>query len=148
MLVALALSACAPSSDGPAGSDLDAGSFEGPCLDEAFVRARVFAPSCTDSACHDTRRPKAGLDLETPGVSERLVGTRSIHDACADRLLLVPGDPTASFFMDKVLGRQGDCGEAMPELEELAPEQRRCVAEWIASMAPAEETASAPTPRP
>jgi len=39
--------------------------------------------------------------------------------------------------MDKVLGRQGDCGEAMPELGDLEPEQRRCVAEWIASMAPA-----------
>ena len=129
----LVLAACS-SGEGPAGSDLDAGTFDGPCLDEADVRARVFVPSCTSSACHDARRPKAGLDLRTPEVTARLIGVRSIHDACAERLLLVPGDPAASFLMDKVLGQQGECGEAMPDLGALEPAQRRCIAEWIAAM--------------
>lgn len=134
LVVLASLVACTSGGEGPAGSDVDAGTFDGPCLDEADVRARVLAPSCTGSACHDARRPKAGLDLETPNVSARLLGVRSIHDACAERLLLVPGDPAASFLMDKVLGRQGACGDPMPELGALEPAQRRCVAEWIAAM--------------
>lgn len=137
--------ACAPGGDGPAGVSSDASIDaatgvvpEGPCLTEADVVAVVFAPSCAGSACHDARRPKAGLDLATPGVAERMIGARSIHDACAERLLLVPGDPAASFLMDKVLGRQGACGDPMPELGDLDPAQRRCLAEWIASMPTAE----------
>ncbi|MCB9635535.1 MAG: hypothetical protein H6721_25740 [Sandaracinus sp.] len=131
---ALALAACTPSGDGAAGPTGDAGVFEGPCTTEDDVRAVVFERSCTSSACHDARRPKAGLDLETPGAMERMLGVFSVHEACADRLLLVPGEPASSFFLDKLLGREGECGDPMPDLGALEPAQRRCVAEWIATM--------------
>ncbi len=135
------LAACTPGGEGPAGTSTptdaglgDGAVREGPCLTEADVATAVFTPSCAGSACHDARRPKAGLDLATPGIAERMRGVRSIHDACAERFLLVPGDPAASFLVDKVLGRQGSCGDPMPELGDLAPAQRQCLAEWVAAL--------------
>lgn len=142
-LALLAVLGACTAGEGPAGASTptDAGLARGdgavgggPCLTEADVAAAVFAPSCAGSACHDARRPKAGLDLATPGIAERLRDVRSIHDACAERLLLVPGDPAASFLVDKVLGRQGSCGDPMPELGNLAPAQRQCLAEWVAAL--------------
>ncbi|HJL00176.1 MAG TPA: hypothetical protein RMH85_06250 [Polyangiaceae bacterium LLY-WYZ-15_(1-7)] len=141
-LVVLAFAGCG-GDDGPAGPSgpgEDAGAplaDAGPasCATEEGVRALVFAPSCAGSACHDASRPRAGLDLVTPGLSERIQGVRSVHAACEDQLLVVPGDAPASFFMEKLLGTHDtSCGDPMPNRGELTPEQVRCVAEWIGSL--------------
>lgn len=104
------------------------------CASEPGVRARVFAPRCGDSDCHDADRPRAGLDLVSPGVAGRLAGVRSVHDPCADRQLVVPGVARASFLLDKVLGTQGECGDPMPLEAPLSLEERRCLVEWIDAM--------------
>lgn len=105
------------------------------CVDEESVRTQVFAPTCTSSACHDDSRPKAGLDLESPGLRARLAEMSSVHEACADRRLLVPGSPAESFLMSKVLGTHGECGDPMPGARRsMSPAQRQCIAEWIAAM--------------
>ena len=72
------------------------------CAFESVVRARVFEPNCTDSSCHDSTRPRAGLDLERPGITERVVNQPSVDRECGDRILVVPGVARASFLMDKV----------------------------------------------
>lgn len=137
---ALALAACAGPSIDPLRPDgaaafLDAGPLD--CTDEDAVRDRLLFPHCGDSDCHDERRPAGRLDLVSPDLSERLAGRTSIHEACADRELVVPGVARASFLMDKVLGTQGPCGDPMPSATmELPLEERRCLVQWIDSLAP------------
>ena len=104
------------------------------CTTEQDVSRFVFAPSCATSRCHDADIPSARLDLETPGVTERIAGRASVHRRCADQVLLVPGDPAASFMMRKVLGTHGSCGDPMPNRGEITPAQRRCIAAWIANV--------------
>lgn len=104
---------------------------DGPCLTEAAVRERVFMPDCATSGCHTAQDARADLDLETPGVAERLTGAGSLHERCADRALIVPGDAAASFLMQKVLPLPTGCGDPMPTLGALRPDQVRCLGEWI-----------------
>ena len=110
------------------------GGPSGPCLSDDDVYREVFEPSCTSSACHDDNRPKAGLDLESLGITDRIVGQGSIHDECGDQLLVVPGQPPQSFMINKLLGTHGECGEPMPENDMVESAQLRCVAEWIEAM--------------
>ncbi len=104
------------------------------CADEAAVVAQVLRPRCADADCHDADEPKAELDLVSPGVSARVVAARSIHDACRDRAIVVPGVPQASFLFDKVLATEGECGDPMPLDSSLTLDERRCLAEWIGAM--------------
>jgi len=120
--------------DGGSVSVSDAGLGALTCADEAMVRARVFEVHCADSDCHDADRPRAGLDLVSPGIRSRVVGRRSVHDACGSREIVVPGLAPASFLLDKVLGTEGECGDPMPLDANLTLEERRCLVEWIESM--------------
>jgi len=104
------------------------------CADEAVVRARVFEARCADSDCHDADDPEAGLDLVSPGIRARVEAARSVHEDCADRALVVPGNSRASFLMDKVLGLEATCGDPMPLEGDLSLAQRRCLVEWIDAM--------------
>ena len=138
LIVALVLVACTPEAAGPARPDAGPRSDAGPvsltCADEGVAVALVLRPRCGDADCHDEDRPKAELDLISPGVAHRVIGARSIHDACADRALVVPGVPQASFLFDKVLAREGECGDPMPLDTDLTLEERRCLVEWIGAM--------------
>lgn len=138
LIAALLLAACTPESGGPArpdaGSPPDAGPIPMSCDDESIAIARVLRPRCGDADCHDEDRPKAELDLVSPGIDSRVIGSRSIHDACAERQLVVPGVPQASFLFDKVLALEGECGDPMPLDTELTLEERRCLVEWIGAM--------------
>ena len=107
----------------------DSGDFV--CVSEEDVVRHVFTPTCATSRCHDADVPSARLDLQTPGITERLVGRVSVHRRCQDQMLLVPGDPASSFLMRKVLGMQGNCGDPMPNRGDISPAQRRCIAAWI-----------------
>lgn len=105
------------------------------CVDEAFVRERILLRRCVDGPCHGRRNPQANLDLQREGAGDRMMGVTSIHEACADRELVVPGQARASFLMDKVLGLQGSCGDLMPPTGGmLSLEERRCLVTWIDSM--------------
>ena len=104
------------------------------CADESVVRALVFERSCTASPCHDSNAPKAGLDLESPGIEERVRNQPSIQSDCGERVLVVPGLARASFLMDKVLGTHGECGDPMPIDDDISLEEQRCLVEWIDSM--------------
>ena len=106
------------------------------CVFEGVVRARVFTPRCADSQCHDRQRPKAGLDLERPGIANRIAGQRSVQSECRERLVIVPGVARASFLMDKVLGMHGECGDSMPPDDPLTLDEQRCLVEWIDAMDP------------
>ncbi len=149
LALALALGAAgceetdAPAGDGAGGAEAAADAApasdaapapDGPCVDEATVRARVLATDCATAGCHSAAKAEADLDLETPGIAARLEGVASIHPDCADRSLLVPGDAAASFLVLKTLGLHGGCGDEMPPGGDLRPDQRRCLAEWVTAL--------------
>ncbi len=115
-----------------------------PCLTEEDVRLQVLRPACGVSDCHGGDDPEAGLDLASPGITERLVGAMSVHEACGDRPLLTPAYPETSLLVLKVVAAQGPCGEPMPPANPLTPAQQRCIAQWVAALPPLD----APPPSP
>ncbi|MFT5357134.1 MAG: hypothetical protein ACI9KE_004366 [Polyangiales bacterium] len=131
-LAAVCLTACGDAVEMPRDGSMEGGNFV--CDTEEDVASFVFAPTCATSRCHDADVPSGRLDLETPGITERITGRMSIHRRCSDQALLVPGDPAASFMMRKVLGTHDDCGDPMPNRGEISPAQRRCIAAWIANV--------------
>jgi len=106
------------------------------------VASQYFAPGCVFDGCHTTRSSEGGLDLEAAGLHARLVNVpaQDANAAARGKLLVVPGDPDASFLLQKVEGRmEADEGELMPDgaTEPIDPDCRiRMLREWIVRGAP------------
>ena len=60
------------------------------------IHGAIFAPGCVFSSCHDAKQPAAGLDLQSPGLHERLLA----HAVAArvDVPLVAPGDAEGSWL--------------------------------------------------
>ncbi|PKN54920.1 MAG: hypothetical protein CVU56_23985 [Deltaproteobacteria bacterium HGW-Deltaproteobacteria-14] len=115
LALALALLGVAPGCDSP--PDFTGDPCEiAPTL--TSLQAQSFKPGCSFDGCHDQRSSEGGLDFESPGLHARLVNVAAMDDNAGARgkLRVVPGDPDASFLVQKVEGTQaGDEGELMPE---------------------------------
>lgn len=105
----------------------------------------VFDEYCT--ACH-----AEGGDLSDPsefpleGDLGMLVGLKSNE---SDKLLIAPGDPKASYLMDKVLGSPGIKEELMPLGDDPLPaEKLQVLNDWIASIPAEDDGAAAVVPPP
>lgn len=104
----------------------------------------VIDEHCT--ACH-----AEGGDLSDPsefsleGDLSLLVGRMSNE---SDKLLVAPGDPAASYLLDKVLGTSAMKEDLMPLGDDpLSAEKLQLINDWIASI-PAEPATPAVTPIP
>lgn len=116
--------------------DGGAGGSALPCPD---VPAVIFAASCAGSGCHGSTNPVMGLDLESTGLSARVVGKAATE--CSG-VLADPAHPTDSVLYAKLLPAP-PCGVRMPAggRAPLSAEQTACVAQWIAAQpAPAPES--------
>jgi mono/diheme cytochrome c family protein len=94
---------------------------------------KIFDDACT--MCHgkggDPSDPGA-LDLESPLTG--LIGRKSV---VTDQVLVVPGNPDASYLLVKMLGTAGMKGELMPlGMGALEPAQIDAVRNWIAALPP------------
>lgn len=116
--------------DSDQAADVMLGDASDPCVDEAAVRP-ILDAHCT--SCHGGSRPSARLDLETPGVLARLAAQTSVHAACRNTTLVVPGAPGEGLFMAKLLGTLTDCGDPMPPQGRLEPSELQCFARWISA---------------
>lgn len=98
------------------------------------VESDLFHQRCIDGPCHGAVQfPAAGLDLETPGVRDRIVGAPS--NGCRRAVLVEPGDETGGVFMDK-LTDDPPCGLQMPlGKRKLTEPEFACVLEWTADAA-------------
>ncbi|MCA9707134.1 MAG: hypothetical protein KDK70_14880 [Myxococcales bacterium] len=103
------------------------------CDDPEAAVGAIFAASCGGMGCHDAN-PSGGLDLLAPGWPERLIGQPSA--TCDGWIRVVPGDPDASFLVDK-LEAPTACGATMPVGMSLPPEQIACIEAWISQLPPA-----------
>ncbi len=114
------------------GDDTGGGSGTGTAACSATdAPTTVLAARCTNTACHDADAPAAGLDLQSAGVAQRLMGVTS---SCANHVLVVAGDPASSYLMDKIGGAPA-CGGLMPPTGTLDTEEVGCVQGWITSLA-------------
>lgn len=105
------------------------------------VREAVFEPTCNRMGCHSAASLAGGLDLSAD-LEAALVGVAS--STCTGQILVVAGDPDASFLVAK-LRDTPTCGTPMPVGQELAPELVTCIADWIATLQPSCETCGTAT---
>ncbi len=100
--------------------------------DLASIQETVFARSCSQQGCHASVEPAAFLDLASPGLEKRLVGTPS--GTCENKALVVPGNPAQSFLVEKVKQEMPTCGLRMPPAGGLPAEEVSCIESWIADL--------------
>jgi hypothetical protein len=82
-----------------------------PTLDS--IQANVFSVSCAVSGCHRGGGAPYGLQLE-PGLSAgNLINVPAPRNA--NLIRVVPGDPDASFLIQKLQGIDGLLGDRMPD---------------------------------
>lgn len=92
----------------------------------------ILAETCGTSTCHDQPLPpQHDLDLLSPNVESRVVGVNAIGLGCESRLLVVAGDPDASYLLDKVLNTPGICGLQMPVVGLLSQSEIDILRDWI-----------------
>jgi hypothetical protein len=92
----------------------------------------IFSASCTSAGCH--RRPgmvAADLDLGAGNAHAALVGVSSTQ-CDPTRLLVDPGDPDASYLIDKILGVDLGFGTRMPKMGSLTPAEIQLITDWVA----------------
>src|SRR5512134_916600 len=100
------------------------------------VQQTIFVPRCATGPCHNERTRALFLDLASSGVVERLAGVPS--NGCGQKVLLVPGDPDASYLLEKLAVDLPTCGIRMPQgLPPLSEAEMACLRTWIAQLPPA-----------
>jgi len=94
------------------------------------VPTRILVPSCGGTGCHSALAPQQELDLVSPGVAARLVGTPGKQ--CL-QLLVDPQNPEQSLMYQKLLPKPA-CGAQMPLARPaLSSADVACVLAWIAA---------------
>ncbi len=102
----------------------------------AMIQQNVFTPSCAILGCHNALTQSGGLSLQDEAASHsELVGQVS---TCAGRVLVVAGNPDASYLLDKLgVGVQAPCGMVMPTgLPAIGASDIQLIRDWILDGAP------------
>lgn len=101
----------------------------------ARVQADVFDPSCAFSSCHGSADGEGALDLREGKAYASLVDVPSI--ASAGSILVVPGDPDASYLVAKCTPDAAIVDGRMPsDTEGLDADRLALLRSWIAEGAP------------
>jgi hypothetical protein len=113
------------------------------CIEEieptlTSIQSEVFSISCTASTCHDANGPEQGLDLSSLSASEEsLINVQSVQEPT--KLRVDPGDSSASYLMNKLLGVDILAGTTqMPQLDPdgLCAPKIDAIEQWIDDGAP------------
>ena len=96
----------------------------------------IFDANCVNSGCHSGAVPRAGLLLTAGNAHAELVGAATSQ--CGGTLTRVtPGDPAASYLMNKLLGIGMCTGEQMPKAgQSLSGAEISLIHGWICANAP------------
>jgi hypothetical protein len=107
------------------------------------VPQTIFAKTCLDVGCHNTKDLAGQLDLQSPDVALRVAFVPSPN---CDEMLADPTDPTQSLIYKKT-AHTTKCGDPMPlNGAPLSPRQLWCIREWIADLGQLEGGAEAAAP--
>lgn len=94
------------------------------------IEREVFSRSCVFSSCHKGATGAAGLSLEPPSFA-RLVDRPSTQVPARKRV--VPGDPDASYLLEKVRSERPSVGVRMPPAAPLPADSIELIRSWIAA---------------
>jgi hypothetical protein len=98
------------------------------------IQANVFSVSCAVPGCHGGTSAQFGLRLDAGFSAGNLVNVASPRGALLVRV--VPGDPNASFLIQKLEGTQ-PIGDRMPLFGPYLPQSTiDVVRQWIRNGAP------------
>lgn len=93
------------------------------------VETDLFPQKCGTLGCHGVQAPSANLDLVSPNVASRLIGTPGT--GCEGRALVVAAAPDQSALLDRIKGSP-ECGLRMPLGQDpLSAAEYDCVRRWI-----------------
>jgi hypothetical protein len=99
------------------------------------LQETIFEKSCHWDTCHGNNDAAWGLRLagvSTESVRAGMVGVTA--GTCPGWVLVAPGNPEASFLLEK-LKAEPACGEPMPRgVEPLPGLALDCIRDWIASL--------------
>jgi hypothetical protein len=88
--------------------------------------------TCARPGCHTGVVPAQGLDLSSGSAYASLVAVPASQ--CSDgRVRVAPGDPDASYLVDKLLGVDLCAGTLMPKGAPLTPAQIQIIRDWVAA---------------
>jgi hypothetical protein len=132
VLVGAALAACDTSSDGGLRPTRPS-SASGCTPTIASIQEKLLLPRCATAGCHTASAPAGNLDLASAGVEARLVGVESV---CPSKVLVAPGDPDDSYFVEKLTNATPACGGRMPSASAMDPGDIACITDWISALPP------------
>ncbi|HND10002.1 MAG TPA: hypothetical protein PKL17_02415 [Pseudomonadota bacterium] len=93
------------------------------------IERDVFQRSCSFATCHQsTGTPAGGLSLGA-STYDQLVNAKSTLSP--GQMRVVPGDPDASFLMEKLTSDKPKFGQRMPPAQALEPEEIEKMRAWI-----------------
>lgn len=120
---------------GCAGELNDPDAFIGGTEPELKDAETILAESCGTNGCHDDVAMQSNLDLLSPGVESRVVGVGTAEGTgCGGRTLVVAGEPSNSYLLDKILFVPGTCGGPMPIIGSLEPDEVETIRQWIVDL--------------
>ena len=135
---------CGDSGSGSSGCSSGEVACDGECIPEIVptldgaqgVQAAVFGQTCAFTNCHGSMgAAQAGLELSSVSVSdENLIDVDSTQ--VPTKLRVDPGDSSASYLMDKLLGMDIQGTQPMPIGGMLCGPRLEAVRQWIDDGAP------------
>jgi hypothetical protein len=113
----------------------DDGGDEGPAAVSFMeIRDRVLQPSCSFMACHSGASPAGMLGLADDDAHAQLMAS----SPTTMRTRVVPGDPDASYVMQKLTEEAPAAGDQMPPTAPLDDARIELMRSWITDGAPSE----------
>ncbi len=97
------------------------------------IESEIFARNCTFSSCHGGGTPQMEMSLAAP-THATLSGVASTEVPTMMRV--APGDPAASYLLQKISSDTPLEGVRMPPNQPLPPYKIEAVRAWIAAGAP------------
>jgi hypothetical protein len=127
----IVLAGCTGSTTKPTGETGDDTGDTGPgAATFSRVRDEVLVPTCAISACHAVGTQGSGFVLPEGEEHAAIVGVES--QFAPGEVLVVPGDPDASYLVLKLEDAVGIAGSPMPPpFGNLDPDQIALVRAWI-----------------
>jgi hypothetical protein len=90
----------------------------------------ILTTNCATAVCHSGAMPKGGLDL-TAGTAHTSLTTGDSGACMSTTPLVVPGDPSASYLIRKLLGSELCFGGRMPPTMALPQDSIKTISDWI-----------------
>lgn len=90
----------------------------------------IFTAHCNNAGCHSGPSPASGLSLAAGTSYSKLVNVTATE--CMDgRKRVLPGQPSVSYLVDKVMGVDLCFGTAMPKTGMISQAEIQTITNWI-----------------